>query len=114
MLFRSVSQSRYADEDLRQVAAQAQHISVLMFPIIGFQIVISNFFQSIGMAKMSISLSLTRQFIFLIPAIVFLPRIWGLNGAWATMPVSDGLSAIVTAITFIWFYKKFKAENMAL
>ncbi len=103
-----------ADEDLRQVAAQAQHISVLMFPIIGFQIVISNFFQSIGMAKMSISLSLTRQFIFLIPAIVFLPRIWGLNGAWATMPVSDGLSAIVTAITFIWFYKKFKAENMVV
>jgi Na+-driven multidrug efflux pump len=40
-----------------------------------------------------------------------LPPIFGLNGAWAVMPVSDGLSAIVSAGTFFWFYKKFKAET---
>ncbi|MFZ4581837.1 MAG: MATE family efflux transporter [Paludibacter sp.] len=97
------------DEALQQVATVAQRISVMMFPIIGFQIVISNFFQSIGNAKIAIVLSLTRQFVFLIPAIFLLPPIFGLNGAWAVMPVSDGLSAIVSAGSFIWFYKRFKA-----
>lgn len=99
------------DEALQQVATIAQRISVMMFPIIGFQIVVSNFFQSIGNAKLAIALSLTRQFVFLIPAIFILPPIFGLNGAWAVMPVSDGLSSIVSAATFIWFYKKFKANN---
>jgi putative MATE family efflux protein len=98
------------DVALQQIATEAQRISVMMFPIIGFQIVVSNFFQSIGKAKMSIALSLTRQFIFLIPAIFILPPIFGLSGAWAVMPVSDGLSSIVSALTFLWFYKKFKAS----
>jgi len=96
------------DQALIEIAAEAQRISVMLFPIIGFQIVVSNFFQSIGKAKLSIALSLTRQFIFLIPAIFILPPIFGLHGAWAVMPVSDGLSSIVSAVTFMWFYKKFK------
>lgn len=100
------------DENLKHIASNALKIGVSMFPIIGFQIVIANFFQSIGKAKMSIFLSLTRQFIFLLPAIFILPLFWGLNGAWASMPVSDGLSAIVSATTFFFFYKKFKAEQV--
>lgn len=99
------------DEAMQNVATVAQRITVLMFPVIGFQVVISNFFQSIGKAKMSIFLSLTRQFIFLIPAVFILPPLFGLNGAWSVMPVSDGLSAIVSATTFFLFYKKFKANQ---
>jgi len=101
-----------SDKELIEIAAMAQRITVTVFPIIGFQIVISNFFQSIGKAKMSIFLSLTRQFIFLIPAILVLPVFWGLNGAWASMPVSDGLSSIVTFVTFLFFYRKFKNNEM--
>ena len=96
-----------ADAQLQQIAAQAQRISVIMFPIIGFQIVVSNFFQSIGNAKLSIMLSLTRQFLFLIPSIFLLPPIFGLAGAWAVMPISDGLSSVVTVVAFVVFYKKF-------
>lgn len=101
------------DEALQEVATVAQRISVIMFPIVGFQIVVSNFFQSIGKAKVAIALSLTRQFVFLIPAIFILPLFFGLNGAWAVMPVSDGLSSIVSAITFIVFYKKFKSQTVS-
>ena len=101
-----------SDKELIDIAAVAQRITVAVFPIIGFQIVISNFFQSIGKAKVSIFLSLTRQFIFLIPAILVLPVFWGLNGAWASMPVSDGLSSIVTFVTFLFFYRKFKNNEM--
>ena len=101
-----------SDKELIDIAAVAQRITVAVFPIIGFQIVISNFFQSIGKAKVSIFLSLTRQFIFLIPAILVLPVFCGLNGAWASMPVSDGLSSIVTFVTFLFFYRKFKNNEM--
>jgi Na+-driven multidrug efflux pump len=79
-----------------------------MFPVVGFQMIISNFFQSIGKAKISIFLSLTRQLIFLVPSLLILPRIMGLNGAWASFPVADGLAAFVAAITLILFYKKFR------
>jgi putative MATE family efflux protein len=100
------------DTELQQIAANALRISVIMFPVIGFQIVVSNFFQSIGKAKISIFLSLTRQFLFLIPCILILPPIFGLNGAWATMPVSDGLSALVSILTIVYFIRKFKTEEV--
>jgi Na+-driven multidrug efflux pump len=82
-----------------------------MFPIIGSQIVITNFFQSIGKAKISIFLSLTRQFLFLIPALLVLPPIYGLTGAWAAMPFTDGLATIVSATTIFIFIRKFKGTN---
>ncbi len=103
-----------SDLELQQISAVALRISVIMFPIIGFQVVVSNFFQSIGKAKLSIFLSLTRQFIFFIPALFILPPFFGLEGTWAVMPLSDGLSAIVSSITFFAFYKKFKNSEMQL
>lgn len=102
------------DIELRRTAAHALRISVIMFPLIGSQIVITNFFQSIGKAKISIFLSLTRQFIFLIPCLLLLPRFYGLNGAWASMPVSDGLSAIVASITIFYFIRNFKNREAKL
>jgi putative MATE family efflux protein len=97
-----------SDEKLISIAANALRISIVMFPIVGFQVVISNFFQSIGKAKISIFLSLTRQFIFLIPSVLLLPHFFGLNGAWASMPLSDLLSAAVAGITFWVFFRNFK------
>jgi putative MATE family efflux protein len=96
------------DAELIAISANALRISIMMFPLVGFQIVISNFFQSIGKARLSILLSLTRQFIFLIPAILFLPPFFGLNGAWAALPVSDGLASFTAILTFYRFYKGFK------
>ncbi|OJV38879.1 MAG: MATE family efflux transporter [Bacteroidales bacterium 36-12] len=96
------------DSELINIASNALRITIIMFPLVGFQIVISNFFQSIGKAKISIFLSLTRQIIFLIPAIIVLPLFFQLNGAWASFPVADGLSAVVAAITIYNFHKKFK------
>ena len=96
------------DEELIDIASNALRIVILMFPVVGFQIVISNFFQSVGKAKISIFLSLTRQLIFLVPSLLILPRIMGLNGAWASFPVADGLAAFVAAVTLILFYRKFR------
>ena len=99
------------DIELRLIAIKALRISVIMFPIVGSQIVITNFFQSIGRAKISIFLSLTRQFLFLIPCLFILPPIFGLTGAWAVMPVSDGLSCIVAPITILLFIRKFQKKE---
>ena len=97
---------------LQAIAAKALRISVTLFPMIGFMIVVTNFFQSIGKAKISIFLSLTRQFLFLIPGLLILPPIFGLTGAWAAMPFSDGLATIVSAITIFFFVRKFKRNTI--
>lgn len=99
------------DAKLQAIAAKALQISVIMFPIIGSQIVITNFFQSIGKAKVSIFLSLTRQFLFLIPCLLIFPRFLGVTGAWTAMPVSDGLASIVAYVTIFLFVRRFKASS---
>jgi Na+-driven multidrug efflux pump len=100
------------DIELQAIATRALRISVTMFPVIGFQIVVTNFFQSIGKAKISIFLSLTRQFIFLIPCLLILPPVFGLTGAWSAMPVSDGFATIIAAFTIFIFYRKFKRKTV--
>ena len=105
------------DTDLQDLAANALRISVFLFPIIGSQIVITNFFQSIGKARVSIYLSLTRQVLFLIPCLIILPQYFGLSGAWYAMPVSDGFSAIVASVTILLFIQKSKkahSSNLSL
>lgn len=99
------------DVKFQTLAAKALQISVFMFPIKGIQMVVTNFIQSVGKAKLSIFLSFTYEFLFLIPALLILPPKFGLDGAWAAIPFSDGLAAIITGITFFYFYKKFKIEN---
>lgn len=102
------------DADLQEMAARAMRISVVMFPIIGAQIVITNFFQSIGKAKISIFLSLTRQFIFLVPCLIILPPFYGIDGAWSSMPISDGLSTIVGIATILYFIRRFDRKAPVL
>ena len=90
-----------SDVQLLNLAENALRISILAFPLVGFQIVMSGYFQSIGQAKKSIILSLSRQIIFLIPSIIILPRLFGLNGVWAATPVSDFLAAFLALIFFL-------------
>lgn len=98
---RVFSQAFTSDPELLDLAENAMRISIVAFPFVGFQIVISGYFQSIGQAKKSIILSLSRQLIFLIPSIIVLPRIFGLNGVWSATPVSDFLAFILALIFFI-------------
>ncbi len=65
--------------------------------IVGFQVVATNFFQSMGMAGKSIFLSLTRQIIFMIPLLYILPPHFGLDGVWAAFPISDFVATVVAA-----------------
>ena len=95
------------DEQLIALSVQGMRIVVCMFPIIGFQMVTANFFQSIGHAGKSIFLSLTRQLLFLIPMLLLLPRFWGLNGIWIAMPASDLIASLVAGAMLLHQYKRF-------
>lgn len=102
-----------SDEQLIEMAAHGMRIIVIFYPIIGFQIATTNFFQSIGHAGKSIFLSLTRQLLFLIPALIIFPRFWQLDGIWMAMPASDLVASIVTAVMLVIQNKKMKQRHLA-
>ena len=95
------------DEELMALASSALRILTFVFPIVGFQMIGTNFFQSLGMVKKSIFLSLTRQLIFLLPCLYILPLFIGTEGVWFSFTVSDILSATLTAILIRHTFKKF-------
>ena len=99
------------DDELVKAAVFGLHIVFAVFPIVGFQMVATNFFLSIGMSKKAIFLSLTRQMLFLIPCLIVLPRFFGTLGVWISMPVADTIATVVTAIVLINQFKKFKHES---
>lgn len=96
------------DEQLVDVSVHGLMINLAVFPIIGYQIVVSNFFQSIGKAKISAFLSMSRQMLFLIPLLVVLSEIYGVDGVWAALPASDFLAAIVAFVMMRIYMSRFK------
>ena len=96
------------DEELIQQAIKGMRIVFACFPIVGFQIVTGNFFQSVGMAGKSVFMSLTRQLLFLLPGLLIFPYFFQDNGIWMSMPISDGLSSLVAFIMLYNQMKKFK------
>lgn len=99
------------DPELLEIAKNGLRIYLLFIPVIGLQIISSNYFQSVGKAKISMFLSLLRQVILLIPFMIILPRIFGLNGIWMAGAISDLLSAIITFCIFYNSLKKLNKEN---
>ena len=93
------------DPDLLEMATRGMRLVCLMLPVVGFQIVVSTFFQSISKAPKAIFMGLTRQVIFLIPLLYLFSHWWGLFGVWLSIPVSDLLAALV-ALLFLLSEKK--------
>ena len=99
------------DATLIGIAANALRITGCMFPIVGYQMVTTNFFQCIGKVKVSIFLSLSRQLIFLLPMLWLLPHFFQLNGVWFSMPTSDLLASVVTAWVMVRYMRMFKRQQ---
>lgn len=100
------------DQALIDIGTNGLKIFFAVLPIIGFQIVSANYFQAIGKPKQAAILSLSRQVLFLIPALLILPRYFELNGVWMASPVSDILSSVITGI-WILFEIKNLGKNKA-
>ncbi|MFA6806679.1 MAG: MATE family efflux transporter [Bacteroidales bacterium] len=108
----SISRAFTSDKELTDIASKGFRIVFILFPIIGFQIVCSNFFQSIGKAKKAIFLSLVRQVIVLIPLLIILPLFWGVEGVWLSMPASDLVATVITTILISKEIKFLKSQPL--
>ncbi len=94
------------EEELINIVVPGLRIVMILFPIVGFQMVASTFFQSIGMAGKAIFLSLTRQVLFLLPCLLILPSIFGIKGVWYSMPAADLAASILAAYLLVSQYHK--------
>ena len=99
------------NEEQIAVAVNCLKIVTLAFWMVGFQIVATNFFQALGKAGISVFLSLTRQIIFMIPLLLVLPGIWGLNGVWGAFPISDSVATLVSAGMLWWQVKRIRRKG---
>ena len=95
------------DEQLLELSARSLRITTIAFPIVGFQMIGTNFFQSLGMVRKSIILSLSRQILFLLPLIYLLPKWMGADGVWASFPIADCIATVMTAVMLGQLFKKF-------
>ncbi len=101
-----------SDDELVRLGAKCFRYMVAVFPIVGFQMVTTNLFQSLGMAGKAIFLSLTRQLLFLLPAVLILPRFYGVEGVMMSFPLSDALATVTTGAMAIGLIRKFKADSL--
>jgi len=94
------------NEELLAKGTTAMRIFMMMFPLVGFQIITSNFLQSIGRVNIATLMTLTRQVFLLLPLLFILPGIFSLNGVWLAMPVSDAINAIIV----FYLLRKYSGE----
>lgn len=96
------------DPKLMDITINGARLYLLMLPIVGISITGSNYMQSVGKAKSAMILGLLRQVILLIPMIMILPKLFGLNGVWYSQPTSDLLSTMITAVVLVKELKRYK------
>jgi putative MATE family efflux protein len=101
------------DSSLIEVTSRGMKIFLIILPLIGGQIIVTNYFQSIGQVKISMFLSLLRQVIILIPCLIIIPMFMGLDGVWIAGATSDFLSVIITLIVFMKVSKGLKGTKEA-
>lgn len=101
------------DADLIASTDRALGICLAVFPVVGFQIISTCFFQSIGKATESIIVGLLRQVIFLIPLLIYLPRFFNVEGVWMAFPISDAVATVVTLVLLVRQFRELKAKALA-
>ena len=99
--------------ELIEASARGLRILVLMLPLVGFNIVAGNLFQHIGKPKRAILLSVSRQMLFLVPLIYFLPRYMAADGVWYSIPIADLLSTLLAALLLFQQISKLKKSPSA-
>ena len=103
-----------SDDTLTQMSVDGIRIMMAAMPIVGYQMIVTNFFQSIGKAKISIFLSLSRQLLFLLPLLAIMPHLMGVKGVWIAMPLSDTASALFAMIMMVRYMRMFKRQHKAM
>lgn len=93
---------------LIEATVHGMRVLLLMFPVVGFSIIVGNFFQFIGKAKRAIILSMTRQLLFIVPLLLILPKYWGSDGVWYSIPIADAGATLLAAVLLIYQLRKLR------
>jgi putative MATE family efflux protein len=101
-----------SDPGLLAFGRDGLRLAMMALPFIGFQVVVGNFFQSMGKAKIAVLLTLLRQVIILLPLLFILPRHFGLQGIWISMPISDFCSAIIVTFFIVNHWRKLPVTSV--
>ncbi|MDD4767559.1 MAG: MATE family efflux transporter [Desulfotomaculaceae bacterium] len=101
------------DTALTDLTTQAMKVFLALFPVVGLQIICSNYFQAVGKPVQSTILSLSRQVLLFIPALLILPRFWGIDGVWRSAPIADGLAVLLT-VTIFYLEMKYLPKSRPL
>jgi putative MATE family efflux protein len=99
-----------SDAYMIQVTASCLRHALWAFSVVGFQIMATTYFQSIGASVRSILLSLSRQVIFLVPLMLWLPSKMGVDGVWTSFPISDILATVVCGILIAQSFRSTRAR----
>jgi putative MATE family efflux protein len=83
----------------------------LCMPVVGFQIIGSTLFQASGKSGIATFLTLTRQLILLIPAVIIFPKFWGVKGIYYAAPFADFFSAALTGLFFYYGMKNLGQQS---
>lgn len=94
--------------ELMAIAVPAMRIMLSMLVIVGPSILFITTFQGLSKGKEALILSLVRQFIFLVPLLLLLPRILGITGVWLALPISDTLAFLVSGL---WLFREYKLQQ---
>ncbi len=96
-----------------QFAERYMRVYMALMIVNGIQPVSGTFFTSIGKAFKGAFIAMTRQLLFLLPLIIILPRIFGIDGVMYAGPIADGIALIVTIIFVSLEIKKIKKLKSA-
>jgi putative MATE family efflux protein len=102
-----------ANSGLMQIGPTAVRLFLMALPLVGFQVVSSNYFQAVGKPLYSLVLTMSRQVVFLLPAVLIMPIFLGMNGVFAAGPVADTLSAIMTGLFLVVELRKLRGQAEA-
>ena len=102
--------------EMIEASAHALRLCLYGFAFVGFQVTATQFFQSIGFGGKALLLSLSRQILFLLPALFLFPLLWGSTGVWLAMPFSDIAAGVLGMILMYYQFKifdrKFSSEGL--
>ena len=99
--------------DLAGLGVHAMRLCTLMLPLVGFQIVSSGYFQAVGKPAQAMFLTLSRQVLLLIPAVLILPRFFHLDGVWMSLPVADLGSSVLTGLWLLRELRHLQRRHVA-
>lgn len=99
------------DATLVQIATDGIKINLFTMPLLATCVMGSTFFQFIGKPKVSLLLSLMRQFLLLIPVLLILPHFFGLRGVWLAQPICDIISVTVILTCVFIEFRKYKETD---